>query len=163
MYPKHKNVILGIIILSIVIATILNILDINFDKNSINNFTSVSITFTAITMGFYIASMSSLLSSKYIKLLNKKDDTIPSQRKVHTVIYYFKYSIYCSLLTIFLSFVLMIFNNSFQQYIFQYIFVTIFTVEIGTIIANIFFVHLIFQILSNALTEQAKEEDIGGG
>lgn len=154
IYKEDKYLISIIMFASIIVGVSFWIFCISFDKELIRNYTTNVITFTSITMGFYIASISSLLSSKYIRTLNKEDKQITGQLQIHTVIYYFKYSIYSSLSTIILSFILM-FNN----YFYPSLSVVLLTITTGTIGVNVLFIYIILKLLSNALIIQIEENN----
>lgn len=154
IYKEDKYLISIIMFASIIVGVSFWIFCISFDKELIRNYTTNVITFTSITMGFYIASISSLLSSKYIRTLNKEDKQITGQLQIHTVIYYFKYSIYYSLSTIILSFILM-FNN----YFYPSLSVVLLTITTGTIGVNVLFIYIILKLLSNALIIQIEENN----
>ncbi|MBQ9683066.1 MAG: hypothetical protein IJV35_07360 [Neisseriaceae bacterium] len=154
IYKEHKIIIFIIAIIAIIAtALLLHHFNMQIDNTIIHNYASNIITFCSITVGFYIAGISSLLSSKYVEKLNTKDPFIKTQRKIHTVIYYFKYAIYLSLLTIILAFIL-IFNSIFSKFII----IILLSFTTTMIIINILFVILILKLLSDALIIQSRKE-----
>lgn len=154
IYKEHKIIIFIIAIITIVAMTLLlHHFNMQIDNIIINNYASNIITFSSITVGFYIAGISSLLSSKYVEKLNTKDPFIKTQKKINTVIYYFKYAIYLSLLTIILAFIL-IFNDIFNKFII----IILLSFATTMIIINILFVILILKLLSDALIIQSRKE-----
>ncbi len=113
------------------------------------------ITFISICFGFYLTSLSILFSSKYIKTLNGEDSEQPTQRKIHTVKEYFKYSIYCALLTIALCFIV-IFATFVCENI--YILIVVLSALVGIFIENFIFIYYLLKIFMNALIIQARPD-----
>lgn len=148
MYSKHIKY---LVFIAISIFGILFLIDISISESLIQNF----ITFLSITFGFYMTSLSILYNSKYIKRLYEEiDPKKPTQRKIHTLKSYFKYSAYWSLFSIG---ALMIYSlltkvqsnilvlNSFYE-----------SILVSVVFVNFIFIFLLFKVFVNGLIEEAK-------
>lgn len=159
---KHKTIIISIFIGVFFICLILSYYALNSQHIShnkiikfIEHFTSSIITFISICFGFYLTSLSILFSSKYIKTLNVEDVQKPTQRKIHTIKEYFKLAIYCSLLTIILSLLVLLLFSIFQN---KYILSITFSVFIAIFIENFIIIYWLLKIFMNAIVIQARPD-----
>lgn len=94
MYKKHKN-----LIATVYITLFLLFFWINAD---ITDLASDILTIVSITLGFYIAALTTMTGQSYLKKMNQRID---SQKKTNTELYtvltYYRYSIVISIITIF--------------------------------------------------------------
>lgn len=94
MYKKHKN-----FIAAVFITLFLLFFWINAD---ITDLASDILTIVSITLGFYIAALTTMTGRSYLKRMNQRID---SQKKtsteLYTVLTYYRYSIVISIVTIF--------------------------------------------------------------
>lgn len=159
---KHKTIIISTFIGVFFVCFILSYYALNNQHIShseiikfIENFTSSIITFVSICFGFYLTSLSILFSSKYIKTLNVEDIQKPTQRKIHTIREYFKLAIYCSLLTIILSLLVLLLFFISQN---KYILVITFSVFVAIFVENFIIIYWLLKIFMNALVIQARPD-----
>ena len=160
IYDKHKRMILYIFFavmeLTFLSMYLFGFYDIEHDtlKKFINAFISNVITFISICFGFYLTSLSILFSSKILKELNTEDPYKPTQRHIHTLKAYFKLAIYCSLLTIALSFVLFIISSFIEKVIVVLILCSLF---LAIFVENFIFIYLLLRVFLNAFVFQARD------
>ncbi|NDJ27636.1 hypothetical protein DMB95_06610 [Campylobacter sp. MIT 12-8780] len=161
IYENHKKIV-WVIFLSSLFAciSVLYILfycsdilqkDINeYMKGSVSNI----ITFMSICFGFYLTSLSILFSSKYLKKLYTEDHNKPTQRKIHTLKEYFQLAVYCALLTVIVSFIvllILVFQN-------KWLSIFAFSLLMSIFVENFLFLFLLLKIFLNALVIQAMPE-----
>jgi len=150
MYNNHK-VYIGIIFSIFFILSFL--INIKITESAMQNF----ITFLSIVFGFYMTSLSVLYNSKYIKNMYQEiDPKKPTQRKITTLIQYFKHSAYLTVFTIFLLMItslivnidnnILIINPIFQSFL------------ISIVFSNFIFIILLFKVFINSLIKEAKYE-----
>ncbi len=97
MYKRHK---IGACIFFVISIIILYMLEIRLTQS----FIGFLVTFFSIVFGFYITALSVLFSSNFSKnLWKERDPFIKGQKKIHTLINYFKSSLFLLLLSIVVS------------------------------------------------------------
>lgn len=164
IYDKHKMLITLTWIISFIIC-LLCLLFIFLEEfveyenfvEFIKNFISGTITFISISFGFYLTNLSILFSSKYIKMLYKEDKNKPTQRQIHTIKEYFKLAIYCALITIGVSFVVL-FGIIFKD---KYTLIILFSLLLAFFIENFIFIYLLLKVFINTLIVQARPDNQG--
>lgn len=148
MYQKHK---LWIGVIGVTIFVLFSfVINIKLSESVIQNF----ITFISITFGFYMTSLSVLYNSRYIKRLYEEiDPQQPTQRKIHTLKAYFKYSAYWSLFsiafTLFCSMISSVENNVLQ------LSAVIEGLLVAILAINLIFTTFLFKVFMNGLIEEA--------
>lgn len=152
MYTKHK-IWIGItgMIIFILFSFVINI---KLSESVIQNF----ITFVSITFGFYMTSLSVLYNSKYIKkLYDEIDPQKITQRKIHTLKAYFKYSAYWALFTISFTLLCSMIANVDDNILQLNVLVEGLLISILSI--NLVFTTLLFKVFINGLMTEAGQDD----
>ena len=160
MYKRHKN---WAIISFIISITILYRIDIRLTQD----FIGYLIIFFSIIFGFYITGLSVLFGSNFSKnSWKEKDPIIKGQRKIHTLINYFKCSMFLLLLSIILFLMIsltgMTIDSEYRAIPNYLIFgwdslcleriITVLSLGIAT--TNIMFIGLLLKIFFNAFLEE---------
>ncbi len=161
MYKHHK---IKVRIFFIASITILYMIDIRLTQN----FIGYLINFFSIVFGFYMTVLSILFRSDFTKNLWKKEDPrIEGQRKIHTLIKYFKSSLFLLLLSIVLFLIIsltgMMIDSNYKiipEYLpfwgYSYFLERAITaLLLGIALTNIIFIILLLKIFFNALLEQS--------
>ena len=129
-------------------------------------FVSNLITFFSIIFGFYLTALSILFSSNFIKRLgNEEDPKITKQTKLQTLIAYFQWSVFTSILSIIILLISNLFGFADKDYISSYC-ITIYdlsfdlqnfitSLSLGLAIMNVIFMILLITIFFNAFIEES--------
>ena len=131
--------------------TFLLVLSINFFRDFLNIQIQIEkstvqsiITFLSIIFGFYMTSLSVLYRSNYSKDLFKQiDSSLKNQRKIHTLIAYFKNASYCLLLSILIFLLVKIIKYN-ESILLENIWMQSLVLSLLSI--NILFIFLLFKV-----------------
>ena len=153
MYREHY-------VLSILIAILLFLffVYINFipDEDIISNL----ITILSILFGFTSVSIAMIFTSEHIKSLYREiDPKIDTQRKIHTVIKYYKNNLFIIIFSICLMILYLILAHSELKsfcFINDFVLKYIFYISISLSIVSIYMSVLVLKIVANSIISEAK-------
>lgn len=142
---RYNHIVLLIIVFFIFFISTYLIFPFLSFHNIFKELISNIITFLSIILGFYFTCISILFSSKYMHNLKKEDSHNKTQRLIHTLITYFKSSIYTALITIIISMLILI-TDSLHISFFNKI---LFSILIALLSINFLFIILLIKVIFN--------------